>query len=725
MGLLKVGRPLGWTESINHCNYIRRHGVKQFIATYRRVKDIDNDVLFYGDEVEYALLRVDRDQKMVQISLRGIEAMEELRKKEQNIENVRGCSWHQEYGSWMVEGTPSAPYSGYTVSLVQVEQNMRLRRARLLSALRDDEIAPTMVVFPLMGVGSFVHPASPIGGPASLSDSVPDACINSHPRFPTLTANIRNRRGSKVDIRVPLFHDTNTPEFKEGGCPPDAVTSNGVPAIMMDCMAFGMGCCCLQVTFQASSMDESRYLYDQLAPLAPLMLALTAAAPVFKGRLADTDVRWGVISASVDDRTPAELGKANISEQKPDDRLAGGGVRLQSKSRYDSISCYIHPESDQPGSSGPYNDVVCELDAECEEMLLEEGIDGALARHVAHLFTRDPLVAFEGMVDELDDEKATDHFESIQSTNWQTVRWKPPPPKANICAPHIGWRTEFRSMEVQLTDFENAAFTAFIVLVTRALLVFDLCLLVPLSKVDDNMKRAHAKDSTSTQKFWFRKHILPEGHTVDENNALFEEMTIDEVINGKGSYFPGLVPLCLAYLEHIRCDPTSYPRIQQYLTFISLRAEGKLLTPAAWIRKFVQTHPDYRGDSVVTPSIAYDLTVACDQIGQGRLACPELHGDVKIEPIPKDGVYETPLVSSRMRYKERADLLKAYTQRACQEDGPGSKPCCSRARSFSRQRSNSMAEQSGLMSPKRGARADPTGVDAFKEGGENGDATRL
>ena len=25
--------------------------------------------------------------------------------------------------------------------------------------------------------------------------------------------------------------------------------------------------------------------------------------------------------------------------------------------------------------------------------------------------------------------------------------------------PRIGWRTEFRSMEIQLTDFENAAFT--------------------------------------------------------------------------------------------------------------------------------------------------------------------------------------------------------------------------------------------------------------------------
>lgn len=49
--------------------------------------------------------------------------------------------------------------------------------------------------------------------------------------------------------------------------------------------------------------------------------------------------------------------------------------------------------------------------------------------------------------------------------------------------PHIGWRTEFRSMEVQLTDFENAAFTVFVVLVTRVILAFDLALYIPLSKV--------------------------------------------------------------------------------------------------------------------------------------------------------------------------------------------------------------------------------------------------
>lgn len=45
---------------------------------------------------------------------------------------------------------------------------------------------------------------------------------------------------------------------------------------------------CLQVTFQARDIQESRHLYDQLAVLTPIMLALSAATPVLKGCLADT-----------------------------------------------------------------------------------------------------------------------------------------------------------------------------------------------------------------------------------------------------------------------------------------------------------------------------------------------------------------------------------------------------------------------------------------------------
>ena len=31
-----------------------------------------------------------------------------------------------------------------------------------------------------------------------------------------------------------------------------------------------------------------------------------------------------------------------------------------------------------------------------------------------------------------------------------------------------------------------------------------------------------------------------------------EEMTMDEIFNGKGKYYPGLIPLVYAYLDYIK-----------------------------------------------------------------------------------------------------------------------------------------------------------------------------
>jgi glutamate--cysteine ligase catalytic subunit len=47
----------------------------------------------------------------------------------------------------------------------------------------------------------------------------------------------------------------------------------------------------------------------------------------------------------------------------------------------------------------------------------------------------------------------------------------------------MGWRVEFRTMEMQPTDFQNAAFVVFIVLLTRTILSFNLNFYIPISKV--------------------------------------------------------------------------------------------------------------------------------------------------------------------------------------------------------------------------------------------------
>ena len=78
---------------------------------------------------------------------------------------------------------------------------------------------------------------------------------------------------------TPVFKDTKTATpFVEdystlGDVSGEAQRSAKPDHIYMDCMGFGMGCCCLQVTFQACNISEARLLYDQLAPLCPIMVS--------------------------------------------------------------------------------------------------------------------------------------------------------------------------------------------------------------------------------------------------------------------------------------------------------------------------------------------------------------------------------------------------------------------------------------------------------------------
>ena len=47
----------------------------------------------------------------------------------------------------------------------------------------------------------------------------------------------------------------------------------------MDAMGFGMGCCCLQLTFQAYDITDARRLYDGLIPIGPIMVRGLVAIP--------------------------------------------------------------------------------------------------------------------------------------------------------------------------------------------------------------------------------------------------------------------------------------------------------------------------------------------------------------------------------------------------------------------------------------------------------------
>ena len=514
--------------------------------------------------------------------------------------------------------------------------NLTTRREIAKDHMKTEEFPITLTTFPLLGDRKSIIPCYPPSGDKLRSQFVPDEIANPHIRFPTLAANIRARRGRKVELNVPVFHDEKTPwPFKDPtvnydmhNWPEDDDVRNGAAkdnCIYMDAMAFGMGSCCLQITFQAKNIEEGRKMYDQLSPLGPILLALTAATPIYKGFLADTDVRWNQICRAVDCRTPEELGEAPLKNDR---------WRIP-KSRYASNSTYI---SNDPRLRSEYLDPDLVVDHDLKDRLVEGGMDDLLATHFAHLFIRDPIVVFAEDLQELDLNK-TDHFENLQSTNWQHMRFKPPPPSNDI-----GWRVEVRPMEIQITDFENAAFSVFVVLITRAILSFDLNFYIPIQRITENMETAHNRDAVLNDKFHFRKDPLPRrqnrsngasappsgtctpqdsrpstpvGPVEDE----YELMTVNEIINGKSDgSFPGLVPLVESYLDSINVDVETRCELAQYLALIKGRASGRLWTAAKWIRNFVREHEDYKMDSVVSESVTYDLVKAAERvtINEGR-----------------------------------------------------------------------------------------------------------
>jgi hypothetical protein len=305
-----------------------------------------------------------------------------------------------------------------------------------------------------------------------------------------------------------------------------------------------------------------------------------------------------------------------------------------------------------------------------------------------------------------------DHFENLQSTNWRSMRWKPPSLRVGIeharrrqqqqlltpllltntatksphrCTHNIlrddhllyadfeedeayqlwsvnsqlktaqspvktnseisceeeeedlqshgpGWRVEFRPLEIQLTDFENAAHALFVVLLSRCLLAQSgapggLNLYMPMSYVEENMRRATLKDAVRSQKFWFPRRpfntlIGGEGessverfHVPQMKEQDLVEMSLDEILNGQRVLsdktdcidrpFPGLLSIVYEYAQSLPCDDThqSFAALKPYLSLLSRRAEGSLPTAARWMRRFVTSHPDYKQDGRVSHRI--------------------------------------------------------------------------------------------------------------------------
>ncbi|KZO95665.1 glutamate-cysteine ligase catalytic subunit [Calocera viscosa TUFC12733] len=608
MGQLHEGHPLPWARVKLLSAHIRERGIRQFLSTWRRNRERGGDEMSWGDELESMVLRFHDEEKLALLPLGQGELISLLKHTGSNSgAGMNGSASHSgcrpqpefdpEYADYMIETSPGRAYSPALASLLEVEPDLRHRRALARAHLKSNEALLTLSSFPRLGAeGRWSEPQYQPGGPVLQSYWLSDEVVAGHPRHGALTAAVMGRRGGGTAWP---FEDLEVPRGREL-YESDAEARNGpVPGhIHMDALAFGAGCCCVQTTIQAPDLDSARRLYDALLPLAPVMLALSAAAPAYRGWLADVDARWDVIRQAADDRTPEELGLAPLKD----------GYQLLPKSRYDSSSLYI---SQDPENKEGYSDLPLPLNKGAYEALREGGVDERLARHVAHLFVRDALVVLEESLEGAD-EGCLRHFENILSTNWQTLRLKPAAPDGST-----GWRIEFRACEAQLTDFENAALCIFVVLLSRAVLHFGLNMYVPLSRVDESMRRAVRRDAVRGEKMWFRKGVRPgarkgEGSVYDECT----EMTVDEIINGNADS-TGVLGIVRQYLSAVQCDHTISQPLERYLSLIERRASGELMTNARWIREFITGHPKYERDSRVGEEVCYDLMKAVDELERG------------------------------------------------------------------------------------------------------------
>ncbi|CAG2103281.1 unnamed protein product, partial [Medioppia subpectinata] len=454
---------------------------------------------------------------------------------------------------------------------------------------------------------------------ASKSIFVSEAHIcEAYERYLVMDRYYAQRIGHKAVINTPIFKDTKTPDpFVEIFNDTESNRAAKVDHIYMNETLFGAAASCLQVTMQATDVSEAFTLYDQLTPLTPIMLALGAATPIFRGYLTDNDCRLGVQLESNDDRTAEERG------EKP---LKHNAYRIP-KSRVSPINTYLCE------SNAAYNDSPIVYNKEYYNEMISAGVPSPLAQHIAYLFIRDPVVISRDKLNQ-DLETESEHFEGIQSTNWQTMRFKPPP----LNQQSIGWRVEFRPMEIQMTDTQNSAFSVFVILLSRIVLKYKLNFIIPMTKIHQNITTALKRDAINRCKFWFRKDIFtqntPQIHCFKENRNRYEsedesyiEMSINEIMNGYGNEFPGLIPLIREYVNSISLDVQTYNKVQQYIQLIADRASAKVKTTAQWIRDFVRKHADYKYDSVVNEKITYDLLNTLNRIQNEGLNVNKLIGN--------------------------------------------------------------------------------------------------
>lgn len=397
-----------------------------------------------------------------------------------------------------------------------------------------------------------------------------EALVTDKQRYKEMMINIRKRAN---DVKDNYGHDLDRADSAIASSCSSASSSlcEEKTTIRLDNPIDGFGGCGLQVTFSANNLEEACQMHDQLIPLGPLILALSAATPIYKGQFVATDTRWAAMCMAGDDRKSSE--KLNTHP-----RLGCTPMYLE--------ECF----SAQQLNDRHLSSVDC-----FEPCLRTHGLPPALASYFSHVLSRDPLIDISRMPEAGD---TSSRAQSVReellylhtSTYWPHVRLKLPVLSAEQDT--LPWRLEFRPMEAQPDVEGNAALVIGIKLLQQTIHHHALDLRIPISAVEGNFNRASHQGAVTDQEFWFA--VRTRGQKQMQRPMYEGWASLDVIFNGgsnfAGCLWMGLVPLAMTYLTQrgiSKLPQAEQTHILNALNILSKRASGKKETPAKWMRTFV------------------------------------------------------------------------------------------------------------------------------------------
>lgn len=588
-------------------------GLSELIDVWHRIKDRRSLDFCWRDRLEYQIIKLDHSRQ--QAILCPDQTMV-LRR----IERANGRMWLWRPGStkFALEAANSRPHSPQLEDLLAIEQSFTRRRQYLRSLLNNDQAPFTLNALPDLGEikTESQKSESSKSAPVKQVSAVPQRTLSMHARAQSMHVRAQSYSNISMDKTrsepaspTSKFSRLSRPRLRsiatESHLHIPQLKSPPTPPVFY---SGGRG---LHVTFGCHDLREARYLHDQMCVLSPVMLAFTASTPIHKGRLCEYDVRMESIPESSDD-------SKTCSAVRPWRQLYPTYLGLDA------------PRSRITRST---------TNKEVFQRLKMEGFDDAMALFCAQGYSSaSPQTSKKSSSSQTPERNAGSRLfhEFTASLN--------PYVQLELPSPHdlrVAFRVTFAAMEIQLTDFSNAAVIFFLALLRFAILGFDLDFRLPPHMVAENLAKAHKQDSILSEQLWWRSVRWRVGFGFNSNeqplttDAEPSLVSIDYIINGDPSRpeTVGLSGVLDAYLADVEdsSDAGSFAdhnnnhpaattsdadleTIARYLAFIRRRAKGTVPTEAKLIRNFVHNHPEYEANAPLTQSMWCDLVKRTEEL---------------------------------------------------------------------------------------------------------------